>query len=73
MIRQKVRKKKRPVLGADYIKIFSPGRNSNSLNRVEISSQLNSKPLFKMTLQLHLKISTRYTELKFQLSLANPR
>ena len=26
-----------------------------------------------MTLQLHVKISTRYTELKFQLGLANPK
>ena len=39
----------------------------------EISSQLNSKLLFEMTLQLHVKISTRYTELKFQLSLSKPR
>ena len=60
-------------LGADYMEIFSPGWNFNSLNRLEISSRLKSKLLFKMALQLHVKISTRYTELKFQLSLANPR
>ena len=55
------------------MEIFNPGWNFNSLNQVEISSRLNSKLLFKMTLQLHVKISTRYTELKFQLGLANPR
>ena len=55
------------LLGGDYMEIFNP------LNRVEISSQLNSKLLFKMTLQLHVKISTRYTELKFKLGLAKPR
>ena len=55
------------------MEIFNPGWNFNSLNQVEISSRLNSKLLFKMTLQLHVKISTGYTELKFQLSLANPR
>ena len=51
------------------MEIFNPGWNFNSLNRVEISSMLNSKLLFKMTLQLHVKISTRYIELKFQLNL----
>ena len=44
------------VLGADYIEIFNTGLNFNSLNRVEISSRLNSKLLFKITLQLHVKI-----------------
>ena len=29
--------------------------------RVEISSRLSSKLLFKIILQLHVKISTRYT------------
>ena len=43
------------------------------LTRVEISSWLNSKLLFKMALQLHVKTSTRYTKVKFQPSLANPR
>ena len=43
------------------------------LTRVEISSWLNSKLLFKMPLQLHVKTSTRYTKVKFQPSLANPR
>ena len=32
---------------------------------------LKRKLLFKMTLQLHVKISARCTELKFQLGLAN--
>ena len=36
-------------------------------------SRLNSKFLFKMTLQLHVKISTRHTELKFlQPGIKNP-
>ena len=47
--------------------------NFNLLNRIEISSRLNSKLLFKMTFKLHVKIPTRYAELKFQLSLAKPR
>ena len=55
------------------MEIFNPGYHFNLLNRVEISSRLNGKLLFKMALQLHVKISTRYTELKFQLGLANPR
>ena len=59
--------------GADYMGIFNPGWNFNSLNQIEISSRLNNKLLFKMTLQLHVKISTQYTELKFQLGLAKPR
>ena len=37
---------------------------------VEISSRLDSKLFFKMALQLHLKIPTRYSELNFQLGLA---
>ena len=60
-------------LGTDYITIFNPIWNFNSAYRVEISSRLNSKLLVKMTLQLHVKISTRYTELKFQLRSAKPR
>ena len=59
--------------GADYMEVFNPGWSFNSLNQVEISSRLNSKLLFKMTLQLLVKISARYTKLKFQLGLANPR
>ena len=55
------------------MEIFDLGWNLNSLNRVEISCRLNSNILFKMKLQLHVKISTRYTELKFKLGLANPR
>ena len=47
--------------------------NFNLLNRIEISSRLNSKLLFKMTFKLHVKIPARYAELKFQLSLAKPR
>ena len=54
------------------MEIFNPGWNFNSLNQVEISSRLNSKLLFKMTLQLHVKILTQYTELKCQLGLAKP-
>ena len=61
------------ILGANYMEIFNRGGNFNSLNRVEILSRLNSKFLFKMTLQLHVKISTLYTEMKFQLGFANPR
>ena len=60
-------------LRADYSQIFNPGWNFNSLNRVEISSRINSKLFFKMALQLHVKISTWYTKLKFQLDLTNPR
>ena len=60
-------------LGTNYMAIFNPGWNFNSLSWVEISSRLNSKLLFKITLQLHVKISTRYTKLKFQLGLANPK
>ena len=56
-----------------YIEIFNPGWNFDSLNRVEVSSPLNRKLLFKITLQLHVKISVWYTELKFQLGLAKPR
>ena len=33
-------------------------------------SRLNSKFLFEMTLQLHVKVSARYGELKFQFGLA---
>ena len=55
---------------ADYMEIFNPDWNFNSVYRPEISSRLNSKFLFKMTLQLHVKLSTRYTWLKFQLGSA---
>ena len=60
-------------LGTNYMAIFNPGWNFNSLSWVEISSRLNSKLLFKIMLQLHVKISTWYTKLKFQLGLANPK
>ena len=52
------------------MEIFNPGWNFNSLNRVEISSRLNSKLLYIATT---CKISTRYTELKFRLGLAKLR
>ena len=55
------------------MEICNPDWNFNLLNRVEISSRVNSKLLFKMTMQLHVNVSTRYTELKFQLGLAKPR
>ena len=47
------------------MEIFNPGWHFNLLEGVEISSRLDSKLFFKMALQLHVKISTRYTELKF--------
>ena len=59
--------------GADFMEIFKPDWNFNSIYRVEISSQLNRTLLFKMTLQLHVKISPQDTALKFQLGSANPR
>ena len=59
--------------GADFMEIFNPDWNFSSVYQVEISSQLKRKLFFKMTLQLHVKISTQDTELKFQLGLANPR
>ena len=55
------------------MEMFNPGQNFNTLNRVEISSTLNSKLPFKKAIQLHAGISTRYTEFKFQLGLGNPR
>ena len=56
------------------MEIFNPVWNFNSVYRVKISSRLNSKHLFQVTLQLYVKISThRYNELKFQIGLANPR
>ena len=57
----------------NYMETFNPGWNLNSLNRAEISSRLDSKHLFKITLQLHVKVSALYIELKFELDLANPR
>ena len=71
--RPSITRRLKQALRADYMEIFNPGWNFNSLNRVEISSWLNSKLLFKMTLQLHVKISTRYTDLKFELGLAKLR
>ena len=60
-------------LGANYVEIFNLVWNFNLVFRVEIWCRLNRELLFKMTLQLHLKILNWYTELKFQLSLVNPR
>ena len=51
------------------MEIFNPGWNFKNWD----SSRLNSKLLFQVTLQLHVKISTRYTKLKFQLGLDNAR
>ena len=59
--------------GGNYMETFKPGWNFNSLNRAGISSRLDSKHLFKITLQLHVKTSTRHTELKFELGLTNLR
>ena len=55
------------------MEIFNSDLNFNLVYRVEISSRLNSKLLCKMTMQLHIKVSSGHTELKFQLGLANPR
>ena len=60
-------------LGGNYMETFNPGWNFNLLNRAEISSRLDSKHLLKVTLQLHVKVSALYIELKFELGLANPR
>ena len=57
----------RNTLRTDHKHILNPNSNFNLAYRVEILSRLNSKLLFKMTLQLHVEISTRHTELKFQL------
>ena len=45
------------------MKILNPGWNFNSVHGVEFSSQLNSKLISKVTLQLHVK---RYIEMKFR-------
>ena len=55
------------------MEILKPGWNFNSVCRVKVSSRRNSKLVCKMALPLHVKSSTRYTELKFQLALTNPR
>ena len=58
------------IHGPDYMKIFNLGWKFRLVFRV------NSKLLFKcfkMTLQLHVKVSTWYAELKFQLRLAKSR
>ena len=52
------------------MEIFNPAWKFNSVYRVKISFRLNSKLFLKVTLQLHVKISTWYAELKLQLSLA---
>ena len=49
---------------------FQTGLKFQLVKRVEILSRLNSKFLFEMTLQLHVKVSARYGELKFQFGLA---
>ena len=46
------------------MEILNPDWNFNSVYQVESSSRLNRKFLFKITLQLNVKISTRYTEYK---------
>ena len=48
---------------ANYMEIFNPIWNFSLVYRGEVSSQLNSKLLFKMKSRLHFKISTRYTHL----------
>ena len=53
-----------------YMEIFNPGWNFNSVYQVEISSRLNRKLLFKMTLQLHVKISIRFANSRWNF---NPR
>ena len=55
------------------MEIFIPVWNFSLVYQVKISSRLNSKLQFKMTLQLHVKISILYTELKFQFVLTNRR
>ena len=55
------------------MEIFIPVWNFSLVCQVKISSRLNSKLHFKMTLQLHVKISILYTELKFQFVLTNRR
>ena len=50
------------TLGADHKHIFNPGWNFDLAYRVEISSRLNSKLKTQS-----VKMSTRHTELKFQL------
>ena len=52
------------------MEIFNPAWKFNSVYRVKISFRLNSKLFLKVTLQLHVKISTWYAELKLQLGLA---
>ena len=46
---------------------FNPGWTFSLAYKVEISARLDSKLLFKMTLQLHVKKLARCAELKFQL------
>ena len=55
------------------MEIFIPVWNFSLVYQVKISSRLNSKLHFKMTLQLHVKISILYTDLKFQFVLTNRR
>ena len=55
------------------MEISIPVWNFSLVYQVKISSRLKSKLHFKMTLQLHVKISILYTELKFQFVLTNRR
>ena len=50
---------------------FNPGWTFILAYQVEILARLNSKLLFKMTFQLHVKILARCTELKFQFGVTN--
>ena len=53
------------------MEIFNPGWTFSLAYQVEISARLNSKLLFKMTLQLHVKNLAWCTELKFQFGVPN--
>ena len=46
-------------LGADYMRVFSPGWNFSPPNRAENSAPLCSQLFVKLTLRLHEKFSAR--------------
>ena len=50
---------------------FNPGWTFILAYQVEILARRNSKLLFKMTFQLHVKNLARCTELKFQFGVPN--
>ena len=50
---------------------FNPGWTFILAYQVEILARRNSKLLFKMTFQLHVKNLARCTELKFQFGVLN--